>query len=398
MPVRRLSDVVIVSLALSAMVLLGVVGAVVAPGPDAAGGGASTYSAGPSGTKAAFVTLRELGYGVDRSIEPMTALKADPQTTVLIVTGDEDPSGQDRRAARRFLEAGGVILATGANGAKFVGMTPPAPAPNPAFPADNLVTYRPLLPSALASRADAITMRLKVAFPKLEPSFATVYGLSADEAVVATASVGAGRAIWWASATPLTNDQVGQADNFQLLLNAIGPAGSRRILWDEHYQGHKRSLWSYAKSTPLPWIGLQAALLALAGMATFSRRHGPVRADAAETRTSPMEFVDMLGALYRRAGAGAAAVHAARARLRRALATRCGVPANSADTVLAGAAAARLGLDAEAIADLLTESERAAAGGNLEAAEALTYTRRLQQWTARLHAVTGGDRRHGGRK
>ena len=100
-----------------------------------------------------------------------------------------------------------------------------------------------------------------------------------------------------------------------------------------------------------------------------------------------MEFVEMLGTLYGRARARQAAVHAARTRLRRAIATTCGVPLASDDEALARAAGARMGRDETLTAQLLAEAGGASGDPELGQEQALALTRRLQELSARLHNV-----------
>ena len=42
----------------------------------------SSYTANLQGAKAAYLLLEELGYRVERSIEPLAAIRRDPRTTV----------------------------------------------------------------------------------------------------------------------------------------------------------------------------------------------------------------------------------------------------------------------------------------------------------------------------
>ena len=79
------------------------------------------------------------------------------------------------------------------------------------------------------------------------------------------------------------------------------------------------SLGSFFAKTPLPWAGLQVAIAFIALMCTFSRRSGPVRMPATDSRLSPLEFVETLGDLYSNAHAAPAAVGVAYQRLRSSL-------------------------------------------------------------------------------
>ncbi|HVL67076.1 MAG TPA: DUF4350 domain-containing protein [Vicinamibacterales bacterium] len=363
-------------------VLLVAAGAVIEPPAGPAAAAPSSFSASPGGGKAAYLTLRELGYRVERSFEPLTALRVDPRETTLILTGPVQPSRQDERALQEFLRAGGIALLTGPGGADLLGVRR-VERPAPFAP---VATHRALAASPLALGAGEITMP-PAGEAGFGPEYVPVFADADTRPLVVTAVIDGGRAIWLAAPTPLMNEQIARARNLQFLLNVVGAPGERLVLWDEHYHGYGRSLWSYAANTPLPWILAQAALLALAAVAVVSRRSGPVRARLEDPRTSPLEFIEMLQALYRRADAAPAAVASALHRFRRALTMVAGVPGTAADDVAARAAAAKLGLTASDVLQLLEESRRAAGEPRVEETAALALTARLQELIARLQDV-----------
>jgi hypothetical protein len=378
MSARRLKDVHLVALAGVLTAVLGGAAAFITPPGGPGSESPSSFSAAAGGGKAAFLTLKALGYRIDRSYEPMTAIAATPSDTMLLMTGTLRPSDLDRRALEAFLEAGGSVLLVGVQGADFLSVAGAAPFSSVAQP----VRHRAVTPSPLAVRASEITMVPVSGAPKFASPYVTVFSGGDDNPLVATARVGKGRVIWLAAPTPLTNAHIADAGNLQLLLNAAGDPGEATLLWDEHYHGHSRSLWSYAARTPLPWIGAQLAVLLTFALATYSRRRGPVRARRTDARTSPLEFIDMLGALYRRAGAAPAAVAAARARLKRTVGATQGIPADSPDDAVAKAIATRSGADVGEVLDVLSAADRAVRDARLNAADALELTRRLQQLTA----------------
>ena len=121
--------------------------------------------------------------------------------------------------------------------------------------------------------------------------------------------------------------------------------------------------------------------------ATYSRRRGPMRARRTDPRTSPLEFIEMLGALYRRAGAAPAAGAAARLGLKRTIAAAQGIPVDSPDAAIAHAIAARSAADVHEVLDVLAAADRAERESELDAAEAVRLTRRLQQLTAGVERV-----------
>jgi hypothetical protein len=374
-------DLTILATAGIAIAVLAIAGALIAPPPVVDDERGSTFSPGPDGAKAAYLTLKQLGYRIERSIEPVTAVAADPASTALVLASPaEPPSDQDRRAIRRFLEAGGLVLATGRVGAAFLGGQVEDESPvTPSPPTE----YSPTVPSSLASGALRITMAPEAESVRFDPAFLIIYG--ADRAgVVRTSLVCGGRAVWWAGSTPISNDAIASAGNLDLLVNALGPPDGRAILWDEHYHGHARSMWSYAAATPLLWVLAQTGIMAIVALATYSRRRGPVRSKVVDSRTSPMEFVETLGGLYEQARAAHASVGASLVRLRRLLHTASGLPVGSSTDALSRTAAARFGVAEGEVRDVLVRAEEAAANPSLSPAEALVLVTRLQALSTRV--------------
>jgi Domain of unknown function (DUF4350) len=81
----------------------------------------SSFSHGPDGSAAAYVTLGRLGYLVRRSSDPMSALAIDPPSTVLILADPiQGPSNADRRALQSLAAAGATVLVTGCSGVSFL--------------------------------------------------------------------------------------------------------------------------------------------------------------------------------------------------------------------------------------------------------------------------------------
>ena len=187
-------------------------------------------------------------------------------------------------------------------------------------------TYPALVPSPLTNGAPEITMVAPDAWASSDPSQLGVYGDEADPVVVSY-RVGNGNVIWWASDSPLTNGAIRDKGNLALFLNSVGPRSASTVFWDEYYHGERGTLASYFAKTPLPWAGLQIAIVFIAIMFTFSRRAGPARVPAAESRLSPLEFVETLGDLYQSAHASPAAVAVAYQRFRYALSRKLSSPA-----------------------------------------------------------------------
>lgn len=388
MPAGGLKEARVVIAAFAATILLSIGTALITPVDTPAADGPSSFSTAPAGGKAAFLTLQALGYQVDRSYEPMTQVRADPRGTVLLITGRLPPSDQDKRAMLAFAASGGIALVAGPAGAEFLGIDDLEPAVRPG----PVLTHRVLTPSPVVAGVTEITMPGPGQPMAFAPGYVTLFAQTEQQPVLTTSVIGSGRVIWMAAPAPLMNEHIGKADNLQLLLNIAGSAGERVVLWDEHYHGFTRSLWSYAVHTPLPWMALQAAIIAGCAVIAFGRRSSPIRPRREVPRTSPLEFIDMLGALYRRSGATPAAIETARARFFTAAASVCGIPADRGSDAIASAVAAKLGVDPRGIVETLRGSGSAAGRSGTDVRAALSLTRELQDLTARLYALRGSRR------
>jgi hypothetical protein len=364
-------DLVVVLVAAALMLLVAGATAVLAPPDEGIGVRGSSLSSGAAGAKAGFLLLRRLGYVVQRTFDPMVSLAANPATDVLVLMAPQQPpSGLDIAALTRFVEAGGVVIV--AEQASWLPSLVGRPARRSMATNPIAVAVSPLALGAPAIRMDHLSGP-----GDPQPPYATIYA-DARGAAVAAARLGRGRVIYWASALPATNAAIDEPGHVELLVDAIGPPLDRRVLWDEHYHGHRRSAWSYASGTPLPAALAQLGVIGLAAVATVSFRRRPLRPVPDPPRTAPLEFVDTMGGLYERAGATTTAVAVALAHLRRRLVAASGLPADVDDSTLARGAASRAGQSPEALAALLARA-RDAARGPLTAAAALPVVRSLQE-------------------
>jgi hypothetical protein len=352
--------------------------------PQQAIGFPSSYSTEWAGAKAAFLVLQQIGYGTERWEQPPQSLPEDPQDTTLILAEPfERGTNSDREAVTRFIRAGGRLLAIGANAAAFA---PEASMVEAAEwkPEPEAITYRPLLPSPLALGAPEITMITPDHWRRKPGSQLVVYGDNATAAVVAY-RIGRGEVIWWASASPLENGSIRDKSNLALLLNSVGEK-PRRILWDEYFHGARGSLLAYFANTPLPWAALQIGVAFAAILFTFSRRSGPVRMPAVESRLSPLEFVETLGDLYHSANAASASVAVAYQRLRLSLSRKLGTSPTMKPPELCQLASSRLGWPEAPLLGTLSQAEREMRNISLDGDVALELVRELHDYSGRLEA------------
>jgi hypothetical protein len=379
-------DLVVVLIAAALMLVVAGATSVIAPPDEGIGLKGSSLSSGAAGGKAGFLLLRRLGYVVQRTFDPMVSLEANPSTDVLVLMAPQQPpSHLDVAALTRFVEAGGVVLVA----------EQPAWLPSLRWGlsrTSTLTTPTAVMASPLALGAPTIRMDHLVAGGDPDPPYTTIYADARGAAVVA-ARIGRGRVIYWVSAVPATNAAIDEPGHVELLVNAIGPPLDRRVLWDEHYHGHRRSAWSYASGTPLPAALAQLGVIGLAAIVTVSFRRRPLRAVPDPPRTAPLEFVDTMGGLYERAGATTTAVTVALAHLRRRLIMVSGLPSDADDASLARTAAARAGQSPESLAALLARA-RAASRGPLAIAAALSVVRSLQDASKAVDRQARGTIRH----
>lgn len=280
----------------------------------------STYLAGRHGARAAYETLLRSNYPIERWERPLSELAAEagPETVVILA----EPLSRDPeaiKAIRKIVERGGRVLATGYWGGYIL------PGEDTDTPKGFNFASCKLEQEGLDGLADSgeVWMVPNATWKVGNPAARVEYSCAGAPAVVEY-DWGKGHIVWWASSTPLENGSLSRAHNLDLLLNSLGPRAGHRFYWDESLHGEIRSLWSYAGGTALTllWAGLAA--MALLILFSFSRRSGPVRDLPPPPRSTPIEFLEALGSLYRKAGAASTAVSIAWERFRRHSLRLCG--------------------------------------------------------------------------
>ena len=280
----------------------------------------STYLAGQHGARAAYETLLRANYSIERWERPLSELAATagPETVVILAQPlSREP--EEIKAVRKIAERGGRVLSSGYLGASIL----PGEASEP--PQGFNFAACKLEPEGLdaLSRSGEAWMVPEASWAEVNPAHRVEYSCAGNPAVVEF-DWGKGHVVWWASSTPLENGSIARAHNLDLLLNSLGPREGHRFYWDESLHGDIRSTWSYVAgpSWTMLWFGL-AGMAALV-VFSFSRRSGPVRDLPPPARTTPIEFLEALGSLYRNAGAASTAISVAWERFRRHTLRLCG--------------------------------------------------------------------------
>ena len=280
----------------------------------------STYLAGQHGARAAYETLLRSNYQIERWERPLSELAATAgPETVVIFAQPFSREAEDIKAVRTIVERGGRVLSTGFMGGYIL------PGEATDMPGEFHFAACKLEPEGLDALAGSgeVWMVPQATWDEGNPVQRVEYSCANHPAVVEY-DWGKGHIVWWASSTPLENGSLGRSHNLDLLLASLGPRDGHRFYWDESLHGEIRSVWSYAggPSWTMLWIGLP--VLALLVVLSFSRRSGPVRDLPSPERATPIEFLEALGSLYRKAGAASTAVAVAWERFRRHSLRLCG--------------------------------------------------------------------------
>jgi len=345
------------------MLALIVVMAVVKPAQNPDDPRPTTSNNGPQGAKAAFLVLQRLGRKVsqgNRSVAEFNDGMGDAEaarTTLVLAAPEYDQTELPRLRAEleRFLKRGGRVLSTGPSGAELL---PGGEVKARGLLQPELCKTTPEGPGELA-RAGSVEMVEGAQWADDSAKF-EVEQRCGEEAAVVRFAVGKGEAIWWASAAPLENDELSNDADLKLLLASVG--AGRDVVFDESLHGAAKTVWDAAKGLPVGWLALQAALLFVLLVVSFSRRRGPLRSPVGLPRSSPVEFATSMGDLYEKAGASSAATEAARRRLLRVLTREAGVAKGTMEEgpeAIAEALRLRLGGDWSLVSEHLQEARRA---------------------------------------
>jgi hypothetical protein len=239
---------------------------------------------------------------------------------------------------RRVLARGGRILAVGFLAAAAV---PDDDLDNqsPSQLVGGICEAEPVGFSPLAAGGKVVMRGIRSLWKLGRPSQRAAF-LCAGEGVVVTYAVEKGTVVWWASASPLENQDIAAHGSLDLLLNSLQLQRGDRIVWDESLHAEPAAAWNPLSDRNVLALLAQLFLIGLLLVLARGRRSGPLRPMPEPARTSPMEFVRSLGGLYRSSGANDVPVTIAYERFRARLAQRYGI--SGAQTVDAATLAATL--------------------------------------------------------
>jgi hypothetical protein len=316
---------------------------------DPGGPTSSSYATAPTGLAAYADLLARDGHRVTQLRDAPAEARLDPGSTVVLLDPGEVLRA-DARALRRFLDAGGRLVAGGAENPGWVDDVLRRP---PAWSEEGIRLARPrarVPETAGVSRVEAAG-RGSWARPGQARS---VLGGAGGRALLVVAPVGRGRIALLADASPLQNRLLANADDAKLGLSLAGPP-SRPVAFVESVHGYGRA--SGFGAIPTAWRfalgGLVLAALVL--IWARGRRLGPPEALERPLPPPRREYVDAMAALLERSRDPAAAIEPLQAELRRRLerqgsaglsqeevAAALAAPKRPGDVLAAGRALARL--------------------------------------------------------
>jgi hypothetical protein len=374
------ADRKILLVAFSILVITAIISALVSPGENESSPYPSPYSTSSGGAKAAYTLLSQLGYSVEHWRNSPAKLLGHGVNTVLVVdVPTQNPTAEDLQEIRKYVQSGGRLLAIGPTALALL----PHQQLMPGRPRLAWQDYPALMPSAITRGAPVASMAPTMYWRRDDTTSQVQFG-DAERGVVASYKYGKGEVIWWAAPDPLTNRGITQQSNLQLLLNSLGPAGERTVLWDDFFHEGEVTLGESLLNSPLKWSLLQLGLLAVAVVFTYSRRHGPLRPLQQPSRLATLEFVETLGGLYERVGATELPVQVAYERFRHQLRRKLGISATETPQQIAARLQDRLGELASQCEQTLMECESARYQDRLEEKDSLRLVKSLNQLSEQL--------------
>jgi len=328
-------------------------------------GSRSSYKGSPYGTLAYHELLVEQGYTVSRFESPYTELHDSSIGTLFIV--QVDPSivmtEAELTALTEWVAGGGraivadrVIRLSG-EGLRIETGPPRRGAVVP-------VAVSPLCRGV--SNVEVTDYATTVAD---EDNVATVHFASDNGAVLIDRPYGAGRFTFLTEPYVIQNNGIAESDNLALALNLAGSketAGA--IAFDEFHHGFgsvtgsgSGGLRGYIAGTPVPWVIMQLALLAIVVAVSLGTRFARPVPLARERRTSALEFVSSMANIQRLARASDLAIENIYGHFRRRLCRYAGMPSNSLTDELATVAAERGRIDREELVSVMRRCDNALA-------------------------------------
>jgi hypothetical protein len=325
--------VVVAVLALILGLNLLIAGVTVVTGGSGPGGPtSSSYATAGDGLAAYAELLARDGHPVERIRMSLDRADLDPGTT-LVLADPGDVTAEEGQALAGFVAAGGRLIAAGRDVAPVLAGLP---AGGPSWDDAGVRSARPIVPApevagvaVVESAGDGSWAQAGGSVPLLGDG---------DRLLATVATLGAGRVVAVADASPLQNRLLARADNAAFGLAIAGGAG-RPVAFAEAQHGYGRSSGLGAIPSRWRWAIAGGFLAAIVWMWSRGRRLGPP--DDIERPLPPARraYVDAMAGALARTRQPDVATAPLQERARRRLAAGAGLPAGATDDDLRRAAA-----------------------------------------------------------
>jgi hypothetical protein len=340
----------------------------------------STYRARPSGLRALYLTLEQLGYRPRRHHQTLDHLTEDG--ALVIAEPPIDLAPREWEAVVRWVERGNLLLLFSDSGHLFEPDEHPAvslpTAPSTALPVQpvpvvagarshvvqglyriDTESWSPVRPEGVFRTGPrgrrATRPRLFPARPVL-PLYADATG-----PVLCFSRWGRGTVILSCSPWSLSNEGIARGSNLALFLNLVDAygAGKRRpIFFDEYHQGQGDAGGPLSLLPPVARTGVAQVVVALLLLVVaVAWRFGAIVPTEALTRRTRAEYLAAMTTLFRRARALELVAGKLKVETERELARSLGLPPTARPEELAAAAQEKRGLDAERVRRTLEEAD-----------------------------------------
>ena len=303
---------------------------VISGGSGPGGPMSSSYATGGDGLAAYAELLRRDGHPVQQLRVSLDRAELDPGTTLVLA----DPTGMTEAeggALAAFVTSGGRLVAAGPGAAPVLAGLPGG---GPEWGPGSVDSAGPLVP---VPEVAGITTVVAGGTGVWRRAGGTLPVLGGPDGVLATvATVGAGRVLALADASPFQNRLLAQADNAAFALAAAGEG--RPVAFAEAHHGYGRGTGLGAIPWRWRWVLAGGFLAAIVWMWSRGRRLGPP--DEIERFDPPARraYVEAMAGALARTRQPEVAVAPLQERARRRLAARAGLPPDAGEEALRQAA------------------------------------------------------------
>ncbi|MCI0661079.1 MAG: DUF4350 domain-containing protein [Acidobacteria bacterium] len=397
----------------------------------------SSFSTGPTGTRAFYQLLEESGKPVARFLDSYLTLDEKAGKSLLVIVGPFKSSRElpddEAQSLQQWVAQGGNVLIVSRN--PYAQFRDPyihsgLPGDNPQWnaPPENLVNPRSdefiVQPTELTKDLKGLALstlvtRMKFYPPAPEPTpVPTPIGPPAPEekteddseddsadtlespvvhlgdaegAILADFEYGEGRLVFLSDPFVIANNGIARGANLRLALNLINALSEDKdtILFDEYhhgYQSQSNPLVNYFRGTPMVWLLIQGALLCILAVYTYGRRFARPLPLPQIDRNSPLEFVGSMANLLQVARARDLALENIYPRFRSQLCRRLGISARAnTQEIIAGLRYHHLPISEIDFRQALSDGEMVMKGEQIDDSHLVTIVRRMRRITAVLN-------------